>query len=476
MQGVAAMVVASRCEDVFASVEKVSKARALPDGRPAVSSRRFQSAALDSRIASIKDQIAERDLATIFSNCYPNTLDTTVELSSVEGKPDTYVVTGDIDAMWLRDSSAQLWPYLDLAREDNGLRELIEGAIRRHAGMILLDPYANAFTRGMSSPALSWAENDKTEHRPGVAERKWEVDSLCYPIRLAYGYWKNARDQRPFDARWREAAWTVVRTMREQQRKTGSGSYQFQRESSTPTDTCALGGFGNPARPTGMIFSMFRPSDDACIYPLLVPSNLFAVASLRQLAIMAGDIYHDTKLVAEANSLAMEVEAALNRYGKTYDSKTGTIWAYEVDGYGSVLKMDDANAPGLLSLAYLGCSSKNDPLYTQTRSFSLSTANPYFFAGLEAEGIGGPHVGMNMIWPMSIILRALTANDEHEIWKCLRWIKNTTDGTGFMHESFHKDDASKYTRPWFAWANTLFGELVCQIARERPSLLRESFG
>ena len=443
----------------------------LPIARPVRAERRFVSAAVEEMIPRVKRSIADPALAAIFENCFPNSLDTAVWFGSEQGKPDTYVVTGDIDAMWLRDSSAQLWPYLALAKQDAPLRELLEGAIRRQARMILIDPYANAFMRNINDPPLTWAVTDATEHHAGVGERKWEVDSLCYPIRLAYGYWQATGDTRPFDAAWNEAAWTIVRTFRAQQRKAGPGPYSFQRESASPTDTCALGGFGNPALPVGMIFSMFRPSDDACTYPLFVPANLFAVVSLRQLAEMAIHIVGDAKLAAEAEALATEVEQAIRLHGTTLHANQGTIWAYEVDGYGNVLKMDDANAPGLLSLAYLGCCRTDDALYQRTRAFALSPSNPYFFRGKAGEGIGGPHEGMNMIWPMSILMRALTSQDEQEIRQCLRWLRDTTAGTGLMHESFDKDDPAKYTRPWFAWANSLFGELIVKLATERPAVL-----
>ncbi len=212
--------------------------------------------------------------------------------------------------------------------------------------------------------ALKWAVHDKTDHHAGVGERKWEVDSLCYPLRLAHGYWKETGDTKPFDADWRDAAWAIVRTFREQQRKTSKGPYSFQRDSAVPYDTVPLSGFGNPARPVGMIFSMFRPSDDACIYPLFVPANLFAVVSLRQLAALATDALSDAKLAIEAESLAAEVEQSLAQYGKTQHPKFGEIWAYEVDGYGNALMMDDANAPGLVSMAYLGTCAIEDALFS----------------------------------------------------------------------------------------------------------------
>jgi meiotically up-regulated gene 157 (Mug157) protein len=471
IKGVASWLLAAPFAESFAS----SRNTELPNVRPPAAERRFRSEAVEERIQLVRRMIADPALATIFVNCFPNTLDTTVTPGTFEGKPDTFVVTGDIDAMWLRDSSAQVWPYLPLARQDVRLRELLEGVIRRQARMILLDPYANAFLLSPTDPPLSWAVADKTEHHAGVSERKWELDSLCYPIRLAHGYWQATGDTSPFDAQWKEAAWTIVRTMRVQQRKEGKGPYSFERVSAIPTETCALGGFGNPARPVGMIFSMFRPSDDACIYPLFVPANLFAVVTLRQLAAVANTVLHDAELAAEAESLASEVSQALDRYGTTQDEKLGTIWAYEVDGYGNSLKMDDANAPGLLSLAYLGCCALDDRLYRRTRSFVLSAANPYFFSGSAAEGIGGPHAGLNMIWPMSISLRAFTSQDDAEIRQCLRWLRDTTAGTGFMHESFEKDDPTQFTRPWFAWANTLLGELICKLAETRPTILRTAW-
>jgi meiotically up-regulated gene 157 (Mug157) protein len=448
----------------------------LPHGRPGKGARHFTSAAVEELIPRVQREIGDRALATIFENCFPNTLDTTVFPGSFEGKPDTYVVTGDIDAMWLRDSSAQVWPYVTLAKEDARLRELLEGVIRRQARMILIDPYANAFMRDESALPLSWAKHDKTEQHAGVAERKWEVDSLCYPIRLAHGYWRETGDTRPFDGQWKEAAWTVVRTFRVQQRKQGRGPYSFARNSAVPYDTVALSGFGNPARPVGMIFSMFRPSDDACVYPLFVPANKFAVVSLRQLAELATHAVDDAKLAAEAVALAAEVERALEMHGRAHHQKYGEIWAYEVDGYGNALMMDDANAPGLLSLPYLGCCGIEDVQYRRTREFVLSESNPYFFRGKVAEGVGGPHEGLNMVWPMSIMYRALTSTDAREIGQCLRRLRDTTAGTGFMHESFDKDNAAKFTRSWFAWANTLFGELLVKLAKERPGLLGSALG
>jgi meiotically up-regulated gene 157 (Mug157) protein len=442
----------------------------MKEGRPKVSERRFRSAAVEDFLVERKARIGDPALAALFVNCFPNTLDTTVVPGQFEGKPDTAVLTGDIAAMWLRDSSAQVWPYLPLAAKDASLRQLLEGVIRRQTRCILIDPYANAFMADLNAPPLPWSVKDLTDMRRGVGERKWEIDSLCYPIRLAHRYWKQTGDTSPFDQQWRQAMRLVVDTLRVQQRKNGAGPYHFQRESTVSTETLPGNGFSNPVRPVGLIASGFRPSDDACIFPFLVPSNLFAVTSLRQLAEMAHAILRDDVLANDARALAGEVEQALRQYAVA-TTPMGTIWAYEVDGFGSQLLMDDANVPSLLGLPYLQ-SSPDAALYARTRAFCWSERNPWFFRGSAGEGIGGPHEGTDMIWPMSQIVYALTSNSPSEIRSALAMLKSAAEGFGFMHESYYKDDSRRFTRAWFAWANTLFGELVGTLSATRPELLR----
>jgi meiotically up-regulated gene 157 (Mug157) protein len=457
----------------FTPVAASAPATRFASRRPPPAKRKFASGVVERELARVKARIGDPKLAWMFENCYPNTLDTTVELGTLEGKPDTFVITGDIEAMWLRDSSAQVGPYVPLARHDPALRQLFRGLIRRQAHCIRLDPYANAFLRDPHAPPLSWSREDDTAMAPGVGERKWEIDSLCWPIRLAHSYWKATGDVDPFDQGWRAAMQRVLATFREQQRLHGPGPYHFQRPSPRPTDTLPLDGYGNPSRPNGMIHSMFRPSDDACLYPLFVPANLFAVVSLRQLAAMSQAIHHDGAFASACSALADEVETATRRDGRLRDGD-GECWAYEIDGYGNQLFMDDANTPGLLGLPYLGCCAADDPLYLRTRARVWSGHNPYFFRGSAAEGIGGPHIGLRMIWPMSITMRALTSRDAGEIRQCLRWLRDTDGGTGFMHEAFDQDDPTHFTRAWFAWANSLFGELMVKLADERPALLRQS--
>ena len=437
--------------------------------RVAVGDRKFSSDVVEAFIKQTQLSIGDPVLSALFANCFPNTLDTTVEPGQFAGKPDTVVITGDIAAMWLRDSSAQVWPYLPLAARDIRLRQLLEGVIRRQVRCLLIDPYANSFMADLNAPPLEWSLKDDTEMKRGVGERKYELDSLCYPIRLAHGYWKYTGDTSPFDAGWREAMVLIVATMRVQQRKHGPGPYHFQRASAGWNDTLNLNGHGEPVNPVGLIASGFRPSDDACVFPFLIPSNLFAVTSLRQLAEMAQTILHEPQLAESADALASEVAQALLVHGMA-NTAEGKMWAYEVDGFGSQLLMDDANVPSLLALPYLA-SSPDAAVYARTRAFVWSKRNPWFFQGRAGEGIGGPHEGERMIWPMSQIIYALTAENDREISSALAMLKASTAGTGFMHESYDEDDAGHFTRSWFAWANTLFGELIATLAHSKPGLL-----
>lgn len=438
--------------------------------RPPLSERKFVSEAIEAKIVEMKKTIKDDELAWLFENCFPNTLDTTVTYKFIGGKPDTFVITGDIKAMWLRDSSAQVWPYLDFIKKDNNLKDLIAGVINRQTKCILIDPYANAFNDG---PGDSQWKNDITEMKPNLHERKWEIDSLCYPIGLAYGYWKTTNDVSVFDDDWKFAMMLVLKTFKEQQRKDGKGPYRFMRETAWATDSLPLGGYGNPVNPVGLIVSSFRPSDDATIFPFLVPSNYFAVVSLRQLAEIFIYVIKDKTFADECTSLADEIEEALSKYAVTEHLNFGKIFPYEVDGFGNQLFMEDANIPSLLSLPYLKAISLDDDIYNNTRKFLFSKNNPYYFEGKAGNGIGGPHAGLGKIWHLSVIMRGLTSTHENEIVDCIKLLKSSHANTGFMHESFDKDDAAKFTRPWFAWANTLFGEFILMVQNNYPHLLQK---
>jgi uncharacterized protein len=438
--------------------------------RPGLRDRKFHSTAVEEVIKEVTAYLGNTELSWMFANCFPNTLDTTVLYRESDGKPDTFVITGDIPAMWLRDSTAQVWPYLSLATRDQNLKNLLGGVIRRQTKCIHIDPYANAFNDG---PGNSEWMKDLTDMKPELHERKWEIDSLCYPVRLAYGYWKRTGDTSPFDDDWAAAMKLIYKTFREQQRKDGKGPYKFQRLTATLTDTVAGNGYGNPIKPVGLICSTFRPSDDSTIFNFLIPSNYFAVASLRQMAILVNEVRGDAKFAADCLSFAAEVEEALAAYAVAQHPSAGTVIPYEADGFGNTLFMDDANVPSLLSLPYLGLIDRNDPLYQTTRKLILSNDNPWFFGGTHGSGIGSPHTGTNRIWPIALIMQAMTTDSDSEIVSCLNILRNTHAGTGFMHESFDPDDPSRFSRKWFAWANTLFGELVYEIYLRKPELLKE---
>lgn len=438
--------------------------------RPSLESRRFSNAAVDTLAARVVAGINDPELAWLFANCLPNTLDTTIDHRiEADGTPDTYVITGDIDAMWLRDSAAQIWPCLPLARSDAPLRTMLAGVVRRQVKCVLLDPYANAFYR---DPVLGYWQSDRTEMNPGVHERKWELDSLAYFFRLSHGYWKATDDLSPFDEAWRQAVASVFALIRVEQNAEDPtrSPYSFQRVSGQHLGSHSC---DRPSLNCGLIRCSFRPSDDMVKLPFLVPANAMMAVALSDLADLLDTLHHHS-LADEARGVSEQIRRALELHAVVNHPCHGEIWAYEVDGLGGVHLMDDANVPSLLSLPYLGFCSADDPRYLRTRAFCLSADNPYFVSGKAAAGIGSPHTGPGTIWPMALSMQALTATDDDEILACLRQLKATHAGTGFMHESFRADNAADFTRPWFAWANTLFGELIVTLHHQRPHLLGAS--
>ncbi len=439
--------------------------------RPAPGERTYTSKAVNETIERVKQGINNPELAWMFENCYPNTLDTTVDFEMIDGKPDAFIITGDIDAMWLRDSTAQIWPYLQLVHSDKDLKQLFQGLINRQTKCILTDPYANAFYKDLGKES-EW-KDDLPKAKPGVHERKWEIDSLCYAVRLAYGYYNETGDTSVFDKDWDKAMRSVVKTLRTEQRKNGESPYYFVRKFENHTVTASFSGKGRPVKPVGLICSIFRPSDDGAMYPFLIPSNLFAVESLAQLSEIYTNVLKDAAFANECASFSEEVLEAVKKYAITEHLNYGKIYAYEVDGFGNKVFIDDPNIPSLISLPYLlDKKHYSADVYKNTREYLLSSDNPYYFKGKAGEGQGGPHAGMNTIWPMGIILRAMTSTSDEEIVWCVKQLLDTHNGMGFMHETFDKDDASKFSRSWFAWANTLFGELIVKLYNEKPELLK----
>lgn len=437
--------------------------------RPALDKRTFTSPAVEAFIERVSAKIGDDKIRAMFANCYPNTLDTTVRFTpNLNGHPSTHVITGDIPAMWLRDSAAQVWPFLHLVKQCPKLAAMIEGLIRRHAQCVLLDPYANAFLEDLTSPDGEW-KTDFTEMKPGVHERKWEVDSLAYVLRLSSAYWRLSGSLAPFDPTWISAAKLILDTFDVQRSASACDAYTFQRNTPVATDTMPVQGRGNPVRPCGLIRSAFRCSDDASILQYFIPANLMAAAELADVS----DLLRALKLnelAQRADRMADEIRAAVAKHAIVHHPVHGRILAYEVDGYGSAVLMDDAGIPSLVSLPYLGAIDANAELYQNTRRFALSFDNPYYFEGTAIAGTGSPHTHYGTVWPMGVISRGLTSDDSREIEQIVRTLAKVDADTGFVHESLDPNDPTKFSRTWFSWVNGLFGELVCKCVGESASI------
>lgn len=412
------------------------------------------------------DEITEKlkvkypELAPFFKNCFLNTIETTVAKLDDGGY---FVITGDIPAMWLRDSASQLSHYIRYANEDEDLKEIIRSVIAKHAYYINIDPYANAFNAVPNSKG----HKDETDfYHDLIWERKYEVDSLCASIYLAYQYYMQTLDASIFTEEFHDMLEVIIAVFKLEQNHFQESRYFFNRTDCPETDTLPNGGKGNEVAFTGMTWSGFRPSDDRCVYGYLVPSNMMAVCALKKAAELLNAGYEDTRLESECRSLAFDIDEGIKTHGVYEHEKFGKIYAYEVDGKGDVRLMDDANSPSLLSAPYLGYAEKDDEIYLNTRKFILSQSNPWYFEGSVAKGVGSPHTGLDKIWHIALIMQALTSLDEAEIKECINMLTTTHAGTFLMHESFNKNDDTDFTRPWFAWANSLFAELMIRLAGE----------
>ena len=363
----------------------------------------------------------------------------------LEDDRTTYVQTGDIPAMWLRDSSAQTIPYIAFQPAYPILRARFAGVIERNARNVLSDPYANAF----SADYRTW-------------ERKWEIDSLAFPVLLAWIYWQQTGDRTIFTDHLHNAFTTIVRVyLCEERHAACRGSYRF--DGREPTDDRY-----NPN--TGMIWGAFRPSDDPVQYRFNVPQNMLAVVALRALAHLAREGWNDAALADRATGVAARVQTGVERYGRFYNPQLG-IWmyAFETDGYRAYNLMDDANIPNLTTIPYINWASAHDPTYLATRGFALSADNPWFFSGRYATGLGSPHTPYGYVWPLGIIGRALTATDSAEVAESITTLAQTDSENGMIHESFYPDGYWRYTRPEFGWANALYAELLFRAVAGFPA-------
>ena len=403
----------------------------------------------------------EEKLLEQFERCFLNTLETTVKMKE-DGT--VYVITGDIPAMWLRDSTAQIRPFLFPAKQNGEIQKMIAGLVKRQFNYICLDPYANAFNEG---PTGACWEKDDPDQSPWVWERKFEVDSLCYPIQLAWMLWKNTGCTEQFEGNFRTGARKILNVFCTEQNHEHHSAYRFVREDSFYTDTLSREGRGACVKPDiGMVWSGFRPSDDACTYGYLIPSNMFAVVVLGYLEEISEKVLYDKTLAKDAGNLREQIHTSIEEYGRTRTEAFGTVYAYEADGYGMYNLMDDANVPSLLSLPWLGWCDKEDPLYQNTRRFILSKRNPFYFQGKWAKGIGSPHTPKDYIWHIGLTMQGLTSGDPEERKMLLETLLATDSDCEVMHEGFCCDDPSRFTREWFAWANSLFALYVLDLKED----------
>ncbi len=397
-------------------------------------------------------------LAPLAAQCFVNTCETTVkELSD----GSYFVITGDIPAMWLRDSTAQVRPYVKYAKEDAELQKMLEGVIAKQAELVLIDPYANAFNESANGAGAK----DDTLLNDHVWERKYEVDSLCAPLYLGYLYWKTTGIHRIFTESYHTMIEEIVKLFTVEQDHKKS-DYSFRRYDCVKTDTLPCKGKGRPVNVTGMTWSGFRPSDDCCTFGYLIPANMMAVKAMDYAEEICRECYQDEKLADACGALSEEIEDGIKAYGMVEHPKYGKIYSYETDGFGNYNLMDDANSPSLLAMPYLGYCDREDALYQNTRRFILSKDNPYYYEGSLAKGVGSPHTPEGYVWHIGIIMQALTSGSREEILACLDMLSRTHAGCNYMHESFEPSKPEEYTRAWFAWANTLFAELLDNLMEE----------
>jgi len=351
-------------------------------------------------------------------------------------EPDgtTYVQTGDIHAMWLRDSAAQTIPYVRFVATYPALRYEFFGVVQRDAKNILVDPHAEAFTASY-----------------GIWEDKWEIDSLAWPVALVFMYYQNTHDRTIFTPTLHRALQTIVATLQCEQRHAACSHYRWPHP--VPTHERY-----NPG--TGLIWSAFRPSDDPVTYRFNIPQNAFAVIAMRLLSAFAADAFGDSKLAAAATALADQVQVGIERYGRRWDPQRGWTYVYETDGYGNDNLMDDANIPNLTALPYLGWCATDDPIYLSTRSFTLSFSDPYYYTGKYATGLGSPHTPKGWVWPLGIIGSALSTRKREEITGSIDMLDRSDTLNGLMHESVDPNDPSRFTRPEFGWANAFWADLL----------------
>lgn len=397
-----------------------------------------------------------KDWAVNFNQSFSNTLETTVRRYD-DGS--TFLLTGDIPAMWLRDSTAQLRPYLVLAKEDEDILKMIAGLVQKQFFFINLDPYANAFNEAANGAGHQTDHTNFNENRDWIWERKYEIDSLCYPVQLAYLLYRNTGWTAHFDENFVSGTQKILEVFKTELNH-GQSPYRFTRDTERKEDTLTREGRGAEVTYTGMTWSGFRPSDDACEYGYLVPSNMFAVVILGYIKSIFSEIIENAEIAREADELQRTIQQGLDEFARVKNEAGQEIWAYDVDGLGHQAIMDDSNVPNLIAAPYLGYCDSEDELYLNTRKTMLSKENPYYYEGKFARGIGSSHTPENYVWPIALAMEGMTTKNKLEKERILNHLVATDAGTHLMHEGFDVDNPDHYTREWFSWANMMFCELV----------------
>ncbi|KAK8142252.1 hypothetical protein G3M48_009087 [Beauveria asiatica] len=475
----------------------------LPFQRPSPECRTFRSDAIETVIHDVTSRMKDADLARLFENAFPSTTDTTVKFHSKEkdqgfvrmtgsrwaenddawNGPQSFVITGDIIAEWLRDSTNQLRPYQELASKDSAIFELILGAINTQSEYVIEAPYCNAFQPPPISdlPVSANGQDDVVypAYEPSaVFECKYELDSLAHFLKIGNDFYEHTGSSDFVNKRWLSAVDAVLSVLEEQSKPTFNDNgdyvrneYTFQRKTNTGTETLNLLGVGNPLNNgTGLVRSAFRPSDDATILGFFIPANAMMSVELGRAAAMLNKI-GKAAAGAELDKWSKTIREGVMEHGIIEHKTFGKIFAYEVDGFGSSIIMDDANYPSLLALPLMGFVDVKDPVYQNTRKMLLSKkGNPYYLTGKKFKGIGGPHIGLKNAWPMSLLVQAQTSDDDDEIMECVNMVLDASP-KGLVHESVDVNYIAQYTRSWFAWANGVFAVTILDLAKRKPHLI-----
>ncbi|MCJ1365406.1 hypothetical protein MMC16_004527 [Acarospora aff. strigata] len=355
----------------------------------------------------------------------------------------------DSNAMWLRDSANQMQSYLPLLQassSEDSIASLYRGVINLQSRYLLTSPYCNSFQppveSGIAPASNSAARDDKVipaYNDQAVFECKYELDSLAAFLEVSSNYYSRTQDLDFFRRyRWVDAIKAVMGVAGAMMTPTyapngsvNSSPYTFTRLTTRASETLENDGIGNPVQAdTGLVRSAFRPSDDATIFQLFIPANMMFSRYLNTTAQIMASLGNQYTLAADMSRLSTQLRDAITRLGVVNDPTYGSVYAYEIDGYGSRNLMDDANIPSLLSAPFIGYLDTSDPVYQSTRKFVLSSNNPYFMRGPAINAVGGPHNGPGYAWPMASIIRILTSDDDAEITATLKEIVSSTDGLG----------------------------------------------